>query len=1146
MSEDRLNNYLNDEGNPSGISGTTADSASDKDISPDEYKEGDDFLGYIIEKKLEKDRRLRPFSYFKIFNYFKLATSEIKEYFLLKIVNKEKTVDARIVNEILVLKMLKKKLPLLSFAPKLNKFGELGNKESKRAYLIRTFVEGETLEKYILDEDLYKTLTFEKKLDLSIKILDILKQLHSIGLVYRDLKPENIILNVTQGSIEPVLIDFDLTCCKNCDKSFLIFGCEGRVGTVPYVSPEVLKQNGGIYGEEVDVWAFGMLFHKIFTRYTPVRGDNKDQKIRNIQNGFFDFKLKGELLEIVKLCLEKDSKKRIENLETIESKLESLLKKEKSEQNSTQKKKSQQNITLIDEFEEGDIGQSVEITMIGELSYDRSKISKVLNSDESGRKNPGSETAEEKPYKDLYEENENLKVENKSEEEAREEPIEEEQEDKVAQQPVNKTVAHDTEDEEQNVLVDQAEKENVINVDTDDESDIVVLEIDADSSEEEIQPNVDNERVYDEKEGPSVIIVEDDEAIDDTTDLVKEIENRPDSKKKSRLKVVIFFLLGCYVFLKIGGFDPWNALRNSIITVKEVALVSLEGGTHSIRKGTVEKENFVERSNEVPGNRFPQTDTNPVSNKKVDRENMVEVERKDGNLKKNSENKDNGNEGEIRVFITESKEVERKEPVNNERNLNSDVEREVKSNRHNSRERKGSYAYYDEGDYNEESEFRQAEQLGVDALMEFFLKYGSHKREIKDFLGENADFYVWKYSFLNNDRYLYALKYILGDDYKPATVTIATSDSMPIIKVFFVRENDLIVCTENSVFLFNLEINKLLSGIDINTINKENGVSGRDEISSFAADKGLFNCFLGTKRGFIYQISVKDKITPENTTFLCNTGGEVTCMNLGMYKNKKYLIFGTGTGVLGSVSLQDYTLKKRTRGESEPVVSCVLNGDFLYASYSDGYIYEYFFFQNSHSERCYYDFYKHFFSSVKFLYPVSSEKGRRFFVCDEKGNIYELLVLGKGKGNWDFLNKYKCSGNSPVSFCDYSSLRHFLIGYKNGEIRILKGKELQKLFGHTNAVTFLKEFSLRGRIYLLSASDDGTIRLWDEKRGKEISQLVCFKDGEWAMITQKGFYSCSEGGEKHLVFYVNNKIFSSKYFHRILYRTRVRFLQPED
>jgi WD40 repeat protein/uncharacterized caspase-like protein len=73
------------------------------------------------------------------------------------------------------------------------------------------------------------------------------------------------------------------------------------------------------------------------------------------------------------------------------------------------------------------------------------------------------------------------------------------------------------------------------------------------------------------------------------------------------------------------------------------------------------------------------------------------------------------------------------------------------------------------------------------------------------------------------------------------------------------------------------------------------------------------------------------------------------------------------------------------------------------------------------------------------------------------------------------------------------------------------GQELRSFFGHTSAVIQVA-LSPDNR-FLLSASADQTARLWDTETGEELCQLICFRDGTWAVIDRTGRYDASNGGD---------------------------------
>ncbi|MGD2029826.1 MAG: caspase family protein, partial [Desulfobacterales bacterium] len=110
-------------------------------------------------------------------------------------------------------------------------------------------------------------------------------------------------------------------------------------------------------------------------------------------------------------------------------------------------------------------------------------------------------------------------------------------------------------------------------------------------------------------------------------------------------------------------------------------------------------------------------------------------------------------------------------------------------------------------------------------------------------------------------------------------------------------------------------------------------------------------------------------------------------------------------------------------------------------------------------------------------------------------------------------------------------------GDKEGRIKqwdILSGQKIRSLKGHFGSITSLSFDHDGNRI--VSGSEDGSIRIWESKTGREIAKIICFKDGEWIIITPEGFYNCSPKGDEHLNVRAGKKVYSIEQFYGIFYR----------
>jgi len=188
-------------------------------------------------------------------------------------------------------------------------------------YLIMEYVEGETLDKYVVKYGKFKWSEFKFIFE---DILEALKVLHNNNIVHRDIKPSNIML-IKDNKVK--ILDFGLVKSRNdIDKS----AETGEiVGTLDYISPEQ------ILGEDVDqrsdIYQLGLVLYRALTNTSLFKAENSlDLLMKHVNSSNIKLNDMGsDVPDYVKfICskmLENDKRKRFKNVDEI---LEILKKKE--------------------------------------------------------------------------------------------------------------------------------------------------------------------------------------------------------------------------------------------------------------------------------------------------------------------------------------------------------------------------------------------------------------------------------------------------------------------------------------------------------------------------------------------------------------------------------------------------------------------------------------------------------------------------------------------------------------------------------------------------------------------------------------------------------------------------------------------------
>ena len=152
--------------------------------------------------------------------------------------------------------------------------------DSEYWYIIEQYIEGISFEEYLSNKenDALEVLGYVCRI---CTILHLLHTTKPYGIIYGDIKPENII--ISKNGV--YLIDFG-NCMLTKDISD-----ENKMATKEYVTPE--QYNSGKMGIWTDVYGIGVLIQKVYQGFQMQLYNYRD-----------------EILRIISICMEKDSKDR--------------------------------------------------------------------------------------------------------------------------------------------------------------------------------------------------------------------------------------------------------------------------------------------------------------------------------------------------------------------------------------------------------------------------------------------------------------------------------------------------------------------------------------------------------------------------------------------------------------------------------------------------------------------------------------------------------------------------------------------------------------------------------------------------------------------------------------------------------------------
>jgi serine/threonine protein kinase len=148
--------------------------------------------------------------------------------------------------------------------------------------LVMELLEGETLRQKLVRE---KRLGLGETSRLLAPIAEALSAAHDVGIVHRDLKPENIFVERREAP-RVRLLDFGVARFSEPPESSdqPLTGLGTLIGTLAYMAPEQAMRPSEC-GQEVDVWALGIILYEALSGCRPIEGANGPETMRQLLVG---------------------------------------------------------------------------------------------------------------------------------------------------------------------------------------------------------------------------------------------------------------------------------------------------------------------------------------------------------------------------------------------------------------------------------------------------------------------------------------------------------------------------------------------------------------------------------------------------------------------------------------------------------------------------------------------------------------------------------------------------------------------------------------------------------------------------------------------------------------------------------------------
>lgn len=160
-------------------------------------------------------------------------------------------------------------------------------------------------------------------LSLFAMICDAVHHAHQKGVIHRDLKPSNILVDCTDQSVVPKILDFGIARVTDADTLVATMQTQAGqlIGTIKYMSPEQAAGDPADIDTRSDVYALGVILYELLTRQMPYEIDRKliHEAVRVIREdeakplSSVSRLFKGDLTTILGKALDKEKSRRYQS-----------------------------------------------------------------------------------------------------------------------------------------------------------------------------------------------------------------------------------------------------------------------------------------------------------------------------------------------------------------------------------------------------------------------------------------------------------------------------------------------------------------------------------------------------------------------------------------------------------------------------------------------------------------------------------------------------------------------------------------------------------------------------------------------------------------------------------------------------------------